>query len=683
MAIVTISRIKHRRGLAENLPQLSHAELGWATDQRRLYIGNGPLSEGAPVLGNTEILTEHSNLTGASSHTYEGNTSLTVQTGAELSSPTVRTLQERLDDYVSVKSFGAVGDGVTDDTAAINRALYELFVRDTNIGGRRSLYFPAGVYPISDALYIPTYARMFGDGLNKTIVRYTDSQAHATAVVSALELSVVTIGDNAGTGYTLNDIVSVTGGTSSVTATVRITGVSGGVVTSVAVEESGTYTAIPTLDENAPTGGTGASLTLDLKFGVKTVVISTGGTNYKTAPTVSFTGGGGTGATAIATLDAGAVDAVTVTGPGQDFTSLPLVAFSGGHNSFMLKTTDSKYNLEADLGTDAATGPQNVIVEHMSFESLDSASAIMNLFEMDGLASSIFYGVKFSGAYTNGDGLTVDRPAAVKLTNYSSYINDHVQFDSCIFENFESLIYTTDAVTYLTFDKCLFKGAYHGVWLSETGTNTPNNIRIFNSWFEDIDHEALNVVRGTAIVSSGNSYVDVGNDNAGDGAASAVSDVIFLAATNVADCIISGDKFYREDGDMGTYTTVNTNNNASVYVFEPQRKEIYGLTERQKPAIITLTDNVGATSTGITFSEASEKSATITYKIERGGETRTGTLELAIKSGAASITDSGTETASTGVTFSVASAAGTTTLNYATTSTGNNASFTYQVSIIR
>ena len=29
MAIVQISRIQHRRGLAQNLPQLSHAEFGW------------------------------------------------------------------------------------------------------------------------------------------------------------------------------------------------------------------------------------------------------------------------------------------------------------------------------------------------------------------------------------------------------------------------------------------------------------------------------------------------------------------------------------------------------------------------------------------------------------------------------------------------------------------------------
>ena len=62
MAIVQISRITNRKGLQENLPQLAGAELGWSIDSRRLYIGNGTLQEGAPVIGNTEILTEFSEL---------------------------------------------------------------------------------------------------------------------------------------------------------------------------------------------------------------------------------------------------------------------------------------------------------------------------------------------------------------------------------------------------------------------------------------------------------------------------------------------------------------------------------------------------------------------------------------------------------------------------------------------
>jgi hypothetical protein len=62
VAIVQISQITNRKGLQENLPQLAGAELGWSVDERRLFIGNGTLEEGAPVIGNTEILTEFSEL---------------------------------------------------------------------------------------------------------------------------------------------------------------------------------------------------------------------------------------------------------------------------------------------------------------------------------------------------------------------------------------------------------------------------------------------------------------------------------------------------------------------------------------------------------------------------------------------------------------------------------------------
>lgn len=60
MAVIQISKIQVRRGLQENLPQLASGEMGWSVDERRLYIGNGTLVEGAPEVGVTEILTEWS-----------------------------------------------------------------------------------------------------------------------------------------------------------------------------------------------------------------------------------------------------------------------------------------------------------------------------------------------------------------------------------------------------------------------------------------------------------------------------------------------------------------------------------------------------------------------------------------------------------------------------------------------
>ena len=173
MPIVSISKIQHRYGLSENLPQLSAAELGWAIDTRKLYIGNGPVSEGAPSIGNTEILTEYTNLLDVTdSYTYKGEAAgYTHQTGPSASSPVTRTLQRKIDDFASVKDFGAAGDGTTDDTAAINRALSQLFCQELNEEIRRSLFFPAGIYLITDDIKIPTYAKIYGEGKNSSIIR--------------------------------------------------------------------------------------------------------------------------------------------------------------------------------------------------------------------------------------------------------------------------------------------------------------------------------------------------------------------------------------------------------------------------------------------------------------------------------------------------------------------------------
>ena len=197
MPIVSISKIQHRYGLSENLPQLSAAELGWSIDSRKLYIGNGPISEGAPTVGNTEILTEYSDILAVSdSYIYKGEAAgYTHQTGVDASNPTSRTLQRKLDEFVSVKDFGATGDGVTDDTAAINRAFFQLFSRESNNQVRRSLFFPAGVYIVSDTIKIPAYAKVYGEGKNSSIVRQT------TATVGfAFADSLQQIGANIGTG---------------------------------------------------------------------------------------------------------------------------------------------------------------------------------------------------------------------------------------------------------------------------------------------------------------------------------------------------------------------------------------------------------------------------------------------------------------------------------------------------
>jgi hypothetical protein len=72
-----------------------------------------------------------------------GDTSLVTATG----STTPRTLANRAADVVNVKDFGAVGDGVTDDTAAIQAARdFISKPKYPTLGYANTLVFPAGTY---------------------------------------------------------------------------------------------------------------------------------------------------------------------------------------------------------------------------------------------------------------------------------------------------------------------------------------------------------------------------------------------------------------------------------------------------------------------------------------------------------------------------------------------------------
>lgn len=77
---------------------------------------------------------------------------------------TARTVQAKLRDVVSVKDFGAVGNGVADDTTAIQAALNS---------GAKQVYMPSGTYKVSSAIKFPSEITIYGDGADKTNISST------------------------------------------------------------------------------------------------------------------------------------------------------------------------------------------------------------------------------------------------------------------------------------------------------------------------------------------------------------------------------------------------------------------------------------------------------------------------------------------------------------------------------
>ncbi|AGZ34630.1 hypothetical protein PVLB_09160 [Pseudomonas sp. VLB120] len=77
------------------------------------------------------------------------------------------------------------------------------------------------------------------------------------------------------------------------------------------------------------------------------ITVTSGGSGYTSAPTVTLTGGGGSGATAVAVLEDDEVVAINITNPGTGYTSAPTVGFTGGAGSGAAAT--AAVNLEEDF----------------------------------------------------------------------------------------------------------------------------------------------------------------------------------------------------------------------------------------------------------------------------------------------------------------------------------------------
>jgi hypothetical protein len=117
---------------------------------------------------------------------------------------------------------------------------------------------------------------------------------------------IVTAG---GSGYAVGDTFTVNGGTFSAQLRLQVLTVSGGAVTSVSSLNGGSYSVIPSTPATTTNIiGTGTGCTITPIWGVNsTFTITNAGSGYVEQPTVSFSGGGGSGATAYATVGSGAV----------------------------------------------------------------------------------------------------------------------------------------------------------------------------------------------------------------------------------------------------------------------------------------------------------------------------------------------------------------------------------------
>ena len=233
----------------------------------------------------------------------------------------------------------------------------------------------------------------------------------------------------------------------------------------------------------------GAGVYLDgIANAVTGVTVIAGGSGYTKAPIVNF-GGPGTGAAGFATITGGVVTAVTITNSGNGYTSAPTVTFVGGGGSGATATATVVANQTANLtmtGTlvisNTATGTVNglgggisnagngaVTITNSTIEDNFAATTGGGFSdENNGLgtlnvSNSVFLN---NSAVGNGGGIFVSGPSA-SLTNTSIQGNTTNASGGGLFDSG-----TTLAVTSSTFSGNTASTNGGGVEVQTTGTGT-------------------------------------------------------------------------------------------------------------------------------------------------------------------------------------------------------------------
>lgn len=123
-----------------------------------------------------------------------------------------RTVQSKLRDVVSVKDFGAVGDGSTDDTSALQLAFDS---------GAKKVIFPAGTYVASSGLTLPDWLHIEGEasqptigvGSGATVLKFTQTSGVALTLGHSPLIEKMVIW-NSGGSY--NDTTKTLSGTTAI-----------------------------------------------------------------------------------------------------------------------------------------------------------------------------------------------------------------------------------------------------------------------------------------------------------------------------------------------------------------------------------------------------------------------------------------------------------------------------------
>jgi hypothetical protein len=151
--------------------------------------GSTGISAGSFIVGQQYKITSLGTTTQSQWNTIAGTTGQTYVVGSLFTAATIgsgsgngaaavaRTLANRFADVLNVKDFGAVGDGIADDTTAIQVA-----ITATTTG--KALFFPSGTYTFSTQLVFTTnQIAIIGESSATTFLKYTGANTTNDLIV--------------------------------------------------------------------------------------------------------------------------------------------------------------------------------------------------------------------------------------------------------------------------------------------------------------------------------------------------------------------------------------------------------------------------------------------------------------------------------------------------------------------
>ena len=283
-----------------------------------------------------------------------------------------------------------------------------------------------------------------------------------------------------GTGYTNGDVLTAVGGTPTAsTLTFTVTAVSGGVITAASTNNA-QYSTLPS-SPTTVTGGTGTGATFTVSWLVTNLSVTTAGSGYVEQPTVTFSGGGGSGAAAYATVGSGSI-----------IRSLGLT----GTQSLSFYTPSGEAVRIRDTGSVGAYSMFTNTAAGTTLVTQGTANAFSALISNG--TSSVFFG-------TNGN--TGNTQMAVSHT--ASAVN-YVQVTGAA--TGANVTISTQGSDASVFGTLLAKGS--GGWdITGNGASTFRNAAGANQFRVNPTSSAVNLIQATgAVAGAAPSFTSIGSD---------------------------------------------------------------------------------------------------------------------------------------------------------------------------